>query len=85
MAKSQPRVRIYTTITCVYCHAAKEWFGENKIKYEEINVTTDEKKQQEMVDLSGQMGVPVIAVGDGDKVKIIIGFRPDQLKKAIGA
>ena len=78
----QPRVRIYTTVTCVYCHAAKEWFGENKIKYEEIDVTRDEKKQQEMVDLSGQMGVPVIAVGD-EKPKIIIGFRPDQLKKAV--
>ncbi len=79
----QPRVRIYTTVTCAYCHATKEWFRENKVKYEEINVTTDEKKQEEMIKLSGQMGVPVIAVGD-NKPQIIIGFNSDALKKAIG-
>ncbi len=79
----QPRVRIYTTVSCPYCHMAMEWFKQNKVTYEQIDVTTNEKKQQEMIDLSGQMGVPVIAVGDKNP-KIIIGFRPDQLKKAIG-
>ncbi len=82
MAK-QPKVRIYTTVSCPYCHMAMEWFKQNKVTYEQIDVTTNEKKQQEMIDLSGQMGVPVIAVGDSGKEKIIIGFRPDQLKKAI--
>ncbi|MBI4095472.1 MAG: glutaredoxin family protein [DPANN group archaeon] len=81
MAK-QSRVRIYTTISCPYCHMAMEWFKQNKIAYEQIDVTSDEKKQQEMIELSGQMGVPVIAVGDKNP-KIIIGFRADQLKKAI--
>ncbi len=62
---------------------AMEWFKQNKVTYEQIDVTTNEKKQQEMIDLSGQMGVPVIAIGDKNP-KIIIGFRADQLKKAIG-
>jgi glutaredoxin 3 len=79
----QPRVRIYTTTSCPYCHMAMEWFKQNKVTYEQIDVTSDEKKQQEMIELSGQMGVPVIAVGDKNP-KIIIGFRADQLKKAIG-
>ncbi|MBI2040772.1 MAG: glutaredoxin family protein [DPANN group archaeon] len=81
MAK-QPRIRIYTTVSCPYCHMAMEWFKQNKVTYEQIDVTTDERKQKEMINLSGQMGVPVIAVGDKNP-KIIIGFRADQLRKAI--
>lgn len=64
------KVVIYSTPTCHFCHMAKEFFDENKIKYENYDVMTDLARRQEMMDKSGQMGVPVIMVGD----EIIIGF-----------
>ena len=68
------KVEIYSTPSCPYCVKAKEFFKEKKIKFIEYNVAEDDVKAKEMVEKSGQMGVPVIEI-DG---KIVIGF--DQLK-----
>lgn len=72
-------VKIYTTTACPYCVMAKDFFKKNSVKYEEINVENDEKAAEEMIEKSGQMGVPVIDV-DG---KIIIGFDRPALEKAL--
>ena len=72
-------VSIYTTNTCHFCKLAKEFFSQNGVKYKEINVEDDEKAQEEMIEKSGQMGVPVIDI-DG---KIIIGFDRGAIKKAL--
>lgn len=63
-------VTIYTTPTCVYCKMAKEFFKEHNVVYEEKDVSTDEKARNEMIEKSGQLGVPVMDI-DG---KIIVGF-----------
>ena len=76
----EKKVTIYTTPTCVYCKAAKEFFQENDIKYEEKNVATDQEAQQAMVQKSGQMAVPVIDVGG----EIVIGFDKDKLSELLG-
>jgi len=76
----EKNVVIYTTPTCVYCKAAKEFFQENDIKYEEKNVATDQEAQQAMVQKSGQMAVPVIDVGG----EIVIGFDKDKLSELLG-
>ena len=68
-------VKIYTTNHCPYCKMAKEFFKAHNVKYEEVNVEEDQKAAEEMIEKSGQMGVPVIEI-DG---KLIIGFD----KKAI--
>ena len=73
-------VKIYTTPTCVYCVMAKQFFKENRVEYKEADVAKDHKAAVEMIDKSGQMGVPVIEV-DG---KIIIGFDKPALKQALG-
>ncbi len=73
-------VSIYTTDTCTYCKMAKELFNEHKIKYNEYNVGTDTEKRQEMIEKSGQMGVPVIVVDD----EVMVGFDADTLKQALG-
>lgn len=73
------KVIIYSTPTCPYCNMAKEFFKENKIKYEEFDVSTNEDKKDEMIEKSGQMGVPVIIIGD----KIIIGFDKKAIKKEL--
>ena len=70
------RVKIYTTPTCVYCKMAKEFFKKNNVEYEEKNVATDTVARDEMIQKSGQLGVPVIDV-DG---KIIIGFDQPRLR-----
>ena len=77
MAKS---VTIYTTPTCVYCRMAKEFFKKNSVKYKELDVSKDDKALNDMVEKSGQMGVPVITVGK----EVIIGFDEPKLKKALG-
>jgi glutaredoxin 3 len=41
---------------------AKEYLKSRKIEYEEFDITSDSDKAQEMVNKSGQMGVPVIEI-----------------------
>ena len=74
------KVSIYTTPTCMYCKAAKEFFKENNISYEEYDVASDAEKREEMIQKSGQMSVPVIFVGD----EMVIGFNKDKLSKLLG-
>lgn len=73
-------VTIYSTPTCHYCQIAKEFFKENNIAYTEHNVLTDLEKRQEMVDKSGQLGVPVISI-DG---KMVIGFDQAEISSLLG-
>jgi len=56
---------------------AKDWFNENGVKYEEFDVVSNLDKRQEMVDKSGQMGVPVIIVDD----KVVVGFDQPLLEE----
>ena len=73
------KVIVYSTKTCPWCVKVKEFLKENKIEFEDIDVSKDREKAQEMIQKSGQMGVPVVDV-DG---KIIIGFNEEELKKAL--
>lgn len=71
---------MYSTPTCHYCNLAKDFFDENKIKYTVYNVSVDLAKRKEMMEKSGQMGVPVILV-DGE---LIMGFDEDRLRGLLG-
>ena len=73
-------VTIYSTPTCHYCQMAKEFFKEKGIQYTEYNVLTDLDKRQEMVDKSGQLGVPVIVIDE----HIIIGFDQAEISSLLG-
>lgn len=73
------QVTIYSTPTCVYCNATKAFFKEEGIAYTEHNVAADAEKRKEMIEKSGQMGVPVIDI-DG---RIIVGFDRGAIKKAL--
>ena len=74
-------VKIYTTRVCPYCNMAKNFLKQNKVEFEEIDVSNDQKAVLEMIEKSGQMGVPVIDING----KIIIGFNPDAIKEALEA
>lgn len=70
-------VSIYSTPTCGYCNVAKKYFKENNIKFTDYNVMINPQKAQEMVDKSGQRGVPVIDING----KIIVGFNQPEIEK----
>jgi glutaredoxin 3 len=73
-------VIIYSTPTCHYCTLAKDFFLENNVPYTEYDVATDVKKRKEMVDKTGQLGVPVIEI-DG---QTMVGFNEEVIAKALG-
>ena len=72
-------VTISTTPTCGYCTKAKAYFREKKVPFTEYNVANDQRKAEEMVRKSGQMGVPVIDVHG----KIIVGFNQPEVERAL--
>ncbi len=73
-------IKIYTTPTCAYCKMAKEYFKSKGFEYEEYNVATDIPRQKEMIDKTGQFGVPVIDI-DG---KIVVGFDRTKVNEYLG-
>ena len=72
-------VTIYTTPTCGYCKMAKEFFKENNIEYTEKDVTIDEEAREVMIQKSGQMGVPVIVIGE----ELAVGFDKDKISELL--
>ena len=72
-------VTIYSTPTCHFCHAAKEFFKRNNIAFTDYDVSSDQAKRTEMLEKSGQMAVPVICVGD----EMTVGFNESTLKQML--
>ena len=79
------KVKMYTTATCAYCAAEKNFLKQHGIEYSEVAVDTDEAAAEEMIHLSGQMGVPftVITQADGTQVGVL-GFDQPRLKSLLG-
>jgi len=72
-------IKIYSTPTCPWCKKAKAYLKEKGIEFESFDVSTDEKAQKEMIDKSGQMGVPVLDI-DG---KIVVGFDKQKIDELL--
>jgi glutaredoxin-like YruB-family protein len=72
-------VTIYSTPSCTYCTLAKNFFKKNGVEFTEHNVATDLAKRKEMIEKTGQMGVPVIEVNG----EIVIGFDENKLRSAL--
>lgn len=75
-----PKVKVYSTPTCPWCYAAKDFLKQNNIAFEDVDVSANQDAAKEMIEKSGQMGVPVIEI-DG---KMIIGFDKQAIKQALG-
>lgn len=71
---------MYSTPTCGYCHMAKDFLDEKGINVEVFDVSIDEKRRQELVDKSGQLGVPVFDIGG----EIVVGFDQDRISDLLG-
>ncbi len=76
---STKKVIIYSTPTCPYCVYAKNFFTEKGIDFEDVDVSRDRTRAMEMIQKSGQMGVPVIDI-DG---KVVVGFQPAVCEELI--
>ena len=76
---TKPQVTIYSTPTCHFCHAAKDFFSANGVAFTDYNVGTDLAKRKEMIEKSGQMGVPVSTVGKD----LIVGFDEPKLRELL--
>lgn len=72
-------VTIYSTPTCGFCTKAKAFFRGKNIPFTEYDVAADQRRADEMVRKSGQMGVPVIDIHG----KIIVGFNQAEVERAL--
>lgn len=79
------KITIYTSNTCAYCDAAKDFMQSKSLSYDEVNVDLQPEKRQEAFELSGQMSVPVILVERDDGMKSVnVGFKPAELAATLG-
>ena len=74
------KVTIYSTPTCHFCQQAKEYFTANGVSFEAFDVASDTERRKEMMEKSGQLGVPVILI-DND---VVIGFNRPKLARLLG-
>ena len=72
-------VKVYSTNFCTYCKIAKEFLKEKKIPFEDINVQENKEAAKEMIEKSGQTGVPVIEING----QIVIGFNIERIKELL--
>lgn len=76
-------VTVYSTPSCPYCVKIKEWLEQENIDYKEHNVAEDKEKAKEMVQKTGQRGVPQTIIQTEDDEKAVIGFQPEQIKEQV--
>ncbi len=70
-------VKLYSTNWCTYCKLVRDFFRENKVKFKDVNVQRNSSAAEEMLEKTGQSGVPVIDING----KIVIGFDIKKLMK----
>jgi len=76
----EKKVKVYSTPTCVYCVTLKEFFKEKGVEFEDVDVSLNEDAAREMIMKTGQMGVPVVEIGE----EVIVGFDRDKIIQALG-
>jgi glutaredoxin-like YruB-family protein len=72
-------VKIYSTPTCPYCQALKQFLEEHNIIFEDIDIATDEKSKEEIIQKTGKMEVPVVEI-EGN---IVVGFDKEKIKSLL--
>lgn len=73
-------VKVYSTPTCPWCIKVKQFLKENNVNFENVDIASNQQAAEEMVEKSGQMGVPVLDI-EGE---IILGFDKDKIKTKLG-
>jgi glutaredoxin-like YruB-family protein len=73
-------IKLYTTPICPYCVTLKQYFKEHNIEFEEIDVSQNEKLKDEIIEKTGQLGVPIIDING----ELITGFDKEKISKLLG-
>ena len=79
MENKTKKIEMYSTPTCHFCNLAKSFFNEHNIEYTDYNVAENAQKREEMLQKSGQMGIPVIYIED----EMVVGFDESRLRKLL--
>ena len=74
-------VTVYTTPTCSFCHMTKAFLKSEGVDFNEVDLTKDQAKMKEVVEATGQMGVPVTQIDD----EYVIGFDKATLSRLLQA
>lgn len=74
-------ITIYSTPSCHFCQLAKVYFKEHGIAYTEHDVASDVEKRKEMIEMTGQLGVPVIRIGD----TVVVGFQEEKVAEILAS
>lgn len=75
----ETNITVYSTLTCPYCRMAKEYLSSKNVQFKDVDVAENTDAAREMVQKSGQMGVPVLEING----KVIVGFDRDAIDKAL--
>jgi glutaredoxin-like YruB-family protein len=79
MPVKKPKIKVYSTPSCPYCFALKEFLKEKGIDFEEIDISSNEKAREEIIEKTGQTTVPVVEI-DGE---IVVGFDKEKIEKLL--
>jgi len=74
-------IKVYSTPTCAYCSLLKQFLAEKNVEYEEVDLAAEPDKVNELVDISGQLGVPVTVI-DG---QVVVGYDRVRLESILAA
>lgn len=75
----QPSVTVYITPACSWCNTLKSHLRKHKIRFSEIDISTDQRLAEELVRKSGQQGVPQTEING----EIIVGFDKTRINKLL--
>ncbi|KPK98854.1 MAG: glutaredoxin [Omnitrophica WOR_2 bacterium SM23_72] len=73
-------VKVYSTPTCPWCIRTKQFLKDNNIPFEDVDVSSNQQAAEEMIQKSGQMGVPVLDING----QIIVGFDKEKINSVLG-
>jgi len=77
---AETTVTVYSTPTCPWCVRVKGYLQQKGVEFTDVDVSKDIEKAREMVKLSGQMGVPVVAINGS----VIVGFDKEKIDELLG-
>lgn len=78
-------ITIYSTPSCHFCHMAKDFLTSKNIAFHDIDVSVDLPARKEIIEMTGQMGVPVIKIEEeGHESDIMVGFSEQLLSDKLG-
>lgn len=77
--KPTKSVTVYSTPTCTWCNTLKHWLDKYGIRYRNVDISRDENAARDLVNRSGQQGVPQTEING----TIVVGFDEAKLKRLL--